>query len=86
MNEAWKKSFARVEYNKKAIAVRGWFPLTRNLLDHPKIAASKEPSSIADSGNETQSTSNNQHSVAATLNYQSGLANTVISDILQNID
>jgi hypothetical protein len=86
VNEAWKRSFARVDYNKKVIAVRNWFPLTRNLLDHPEIVASKDPSSIADSGNDTQSTSDNQHSVAATLNYQSGLANTVISDILQNID
>ena len=80
------KSFARVDYNRKAIAVRGWYPLTRNLLDHPEIAASEDPSSISDSGNESQSTSDNQHSVAAMLNYQSGLANTVISDILQNID
>jgi hypothetical protein len=86
VNDAWKKSFARVDYNRKAIAVRGWYPLTRNLLDHPEIAASEDPSSISDSGNESQSTSDNQHSVAATLNYQSGLANTVISDILQNID
>jgi hypothetical protein len=59
------KSFARVDYNKKAIAGRGLFPLTRNLLDHPEIAASKDLLSIADSGNETQSTSDNQHSVAA---------------------
>jgi hypothetical protein len=86
VNDAWKKSFAWLDYNKKAIAVRGWYPLTRNLLDHPEIAASEDLSSISDSGNERQSTSDNQHSVAATLNYQSGLANTVISNILQKID
>jgi hypothetical protein len=88
VNEAWKQSFSRIEYNKKAIAVRGWFPLTRNLLDHPEIAASKDPSS-QDENMESQSTaasSNNQRSLVATLNYQKGFANAVLSDILQNID
>jgi hypothetical protein len=42
INEAWKKLFARVEFNKDAIAARGWYPLTRNLLDHPEISATKE--------------------------------------------
>jgi hypothetical protein len=73
VNEAWKWSFARVEYNKKAIVVRGWYPLTRNLLDHPENEA-------------TSAVSNNQQSVAGSLNYQSGIANTVISDMLQNLD
>ena len=37
VNQAWNASFARVEYNKKAIAARGWNPLTFNLLDNPEI-------------------------------------------------
>jgi len=78
INEAWKHPFLRVEYNKRAIAVWGWCPLTRNLLDHPDNEARDSQSAAA--------SSNNQQSVAATLNYQSGFANTVLSDILQNID
>ncbi len=52
--------------------------MTRNLLDHPDNEARDSQSAAA--------SSNNQQSVAATLNYQSGFANTVLSDILQNID
>ena len=37
INEAWKASFADVEGNLAAIAERGWFPLTRNLLLHPRL-------------------------------------------------
>ena len=45
VNKAWKHSFSRVEYNKKAFAVGGLCPLTRNLLDHPEVAAAKVQSS-----------------------------------------
>jgi hypothetical protein len=31
-----------VEYNKNGIVVRGWFPLTQNLLIHAEIAISAE--------------------------------------------
>jgi hypothetical protein len=92
VNNAWQRSFARVDYNKKAIAVRGWFPLTRNLLDHPEIAATAEdeseaaPSMLGDAPTTTDDSSNNQQSFARTLNFCNGYANTVISDILQNID
>jgi hypothetical protein len=73
-----------VELNKKVIAVRGWFPLTRNLLDHPDIAASasKESSTV----NPQVDSQSSQLSVAGTLNYQSGFANTVLLDILQSLD
>ncbi len=73
-----------MEFNKKAIAVSGWFSLTRNLLDHPDIATSaSEESSTVDPQVNSQSS---QLSVAITFNYQSGFANTVLSDILQSID
>jgi hypothetical protein len=42
MNEASKKSFARVEFNEDAITAHGWYPLTRNLCDHPDFSATKE--------------------------------------------
>jgi len=31
VRKAWEKSFAKVQSNKKAIAVRGWNPLTQKL-------------------------------------------------------
>jgi hypothetical protein len=70
--------------------VRGWFPSTRNLLDHPDIAASaSEESPTVDPQVDSQSTipsSSIQLSVAKAHNYQSGFANTVLSDILQSFD
>jgi len=83
--------FARVEFNKKAIAARGWLLLTRNLLDHPEIINSaegeaQEVPSLLDSQSTTEASSNNQLSFAGTLNFNNGFVNTVILDILQNID
>ena len=40
VNTAWPKLFARIEYNKKAIAERGWLPYNRALMLHPTICAS----------------------------------------------
>ena len=83
VRSAWNNSFARVEYNQKAIAARGWNPLTRNLLDHPEIAGSAEQIPEEESSNGHGTT---VVSVAATLNFSTGLANTCISDIIQNMD
>ena len=44
INSAWSKTFANVENNVEAIWDRGWGPLTRNLLQHPEILASKKES------------------------------------------
>ena len=41
VHRAWMKSFANVATNKKAIAERGWNPLTRVLLDHPELKNTK---------------------------------------------
>ena len=73
VNAAWEKSFAWVECNKKAIAVRGWNPLTCKLLDHPKIV-------------ETKDQEENSTTVASTMNFGAGVANKIMVDILQNID
>jgi hypothetical protein len=37
VNIAWQKSFYRVDTNLKAIAERGWAPLTYVILDHPEL-------------------------------------------------
>jgi len=41
VHHSWNQSFAKVEGNKKAIAERGWAPLTYNLLDHPELQRTK---------------------------------------------
>jgi len=83
VRSAWNNSFARVEYNQKAIAVRGWNPLTRNLLDHPEIASSNTEQMPDEESDRQESL---PVSVAASLNFSNGLAHTCISDIIQNID
>jgi hypothetical protein len=60
------------------------FSLTRNLLDHPDIAASASKESSID--NPQVDSQSSQLSVAGMLNYQRGFANTVLSDILQSLD
>jgi hypothetical protein len=76
VNEEWKKS------------ARGWYPLTRNLLDHPEIEATAENSTTAMDASDAvdSSQSNSQPSIATSLNFRHGFANTVMVDILQNID
>jgi hypothetical protein len=39
---AWNQSFARVASNQKAVAERGWGPLSYNLLLHPEINLHKK--------------------------------------------
>jgi hypothetical protein len=79
---AWDKSFARKDYNRQAIAARGWYPLTRNLLDHPEIASTKQQVAEDNSSSAGQGSLN----VAATLNFSNGLGHSCITDIIQNID
>ncbi len=38
---AWNMSFAHITSNKKAIAHRGWNPLTYNLLQDPELKETK---------------------------------------------
>ena len=86
VNEAWQKSFGRVPFNKDAIAARGWYPLTRNLLDHPEIAATKENGGEETAESDSNRTGTSIQGTASTLNFGNGLANTLLIDILQNID
>jgi hypothetical protein len=86
VNAAWEKSFARIQYKKRAIAARGWNPLTRNLLDHLEIAASKENEPEEETDSEHRTSGDGTHSIATSLNFTAGLSNMVMVDILQNID
>lgn len=85
LNAAWEKSFARVSYNKDAIAARGWGPLTRNLLDNSEILATATEEDLSYMQQGEVGTEGSQ-SLASTLNFSSGISNTIIVDILQNID
>ena len=39
INAAWKRSFAQVTHNKKAISERGWNPYNRNCLLNADVRA-----------------------------------------------
>ena len=94
VRKAWEKSFAKVQSNKKAIAARGWNPLTRNLLDHPEIWATmtvgdKELDGVAAPSNEeTAAASAGQISSSSSgiINVTTGYAGEKISDLFQHID
>ena len=49
INTAWEKSFARVPSNKKAIADRGWFPPTKNVLTDPKLFGNSDAAPVISS-------------------------------------
>ena len=86
LNAAWDKSFSRVSYNKEAIAARGWGPLTQNLLDNSEILATATDEDLLLQHQQDTATRNDPPSLASTLNFSNGLSNTLIVDILQNID
>ncbi len=85
-NTAWDKSFSRVSYNKEAIAARGWGPLTGNLLENSEILATATDKDLLLQHQQDTATQNDPPSPASTLNFSNGLSNTLIVDILQNID
>ena len=98
VHQAWLDSFARVQSNKKAIAERGWNPLTYNCLLHPEILATKYKDHAAN-GNVTdeqsQEISQELSSISTSLiplsstiitndlNLSRGLAGTLIDVIVE---
>jgi hypothetical protein len=87
VNSAWEKSFAQVDFKKEVIAVRGWNPLTRNLLNHPKISVSREHELKEESGPAAMTSEGTGiSSIMMTLNFSTGLSKMVMIDILQNIN
>lgn len=84
VHEAWLESFARVKSNKKAIADRGWNPLTYNCLLHPEILATKYQHDITGASNIEQSaTSPTSLAITEKLNLSQGLAGTLIDSIVE---
>ena len=100
VNRAWKKSFAIVESNRKAIEQRGWNPPNMALLRHPSILPTKDPpplgttasTPIVVAAGEEQNNEQDRHTydssagtsvaVMDDLNYHSGMAGELITDVV----
>ena len=54
VNEAWTKSFRRVEKNRNDIADIGWNPLNRNTLTFPEICVTIITEEVEDEGDSSE--------------------------------
>ena len=86
VNPSWDGSFARVEYNKRAIGKRGWNPLNRGCLLHPEILATKV-NDETDMGDDQRPLQNNVDLqqgklTAADINLTEGKAGDVLDDLI----
>jgi hypothetical protein len=86
LNTAWDKSFSRASYNKEAIAVREWGPLTQNLMENYELLATATDKDLLIQHQQESAAQTDPPSLASTLNFSDGLSNTLIVDILQNIE
>lgn len=83
INMAWKKSFAKTESNRRAIAERGWNPLNRRLLKDPFILNTK------DSHDESDGSENDEKSSTDSIPDDESLDmddNDIVSQTKQIID
>ena len=78
---AWEKSFARVRNNKKATAVRGWGPLTYNLLDSEELRRKKNCKQL-NSAYDLCKISGQSSGDPLALNSDTGLAGTMMDKIV----
>jgi len=83
VHHAWNQSFAKVEGNKKAIAERGWAPLTYNLLDHPELQRTKNNHAVANAYKMCL-LSGWMCADPAELNLDCGLAGTLMDKIVEH--
>jgi hypothetical protein len=82
VHEAWNQSFAQVESNKRAIAERGWSPLTYTLLDHPELTRKKDTTAIQQAYKRSSLSGINICN-ASTLNLDNGIAGTIMESIIE---
>ena len=93
VNRAWKRSFAIVKSNRSAIEERGWNPPNMALLHHPAILATKPqpqlnntsttPIALVDNENNvSENMITSANNVMEDLNYHSGQAGEMITDIV----
>jgi hypothetical protein len=74
MNKIFYKSYNNVANNKKAVAVRGWYPPNMALLEHP---------SLIDDQNIDPSPQSSPPAPFPDINVECGLAGTVLDKILR---
>lgn len=89
VNQAWKKSFARLECVKKAIVRRGWNPLNYALMTNPKLVSlfearekPKDPPASATAAAITVSIMGNE-SLSAPISVMNGTAGTYLDNIIR---
>jgi hypothetical protein len=85
INAAWDKSFGNVKTNKKAIAVRGWNPLNKNLLLHKEICSGTNSSETLESTNTIDETDTNTERVADTNTERVAETNSETTDFIRNL-
>ncbi len=81
---AWNQSFARVESNKKAVAERGWGPLTYNLLDHPELTRKQDNTAVLRAYQLAHQLHGKEIVDPATLNIDVGPSRTAMDNIVEH--
>jgi hypothetical protein len=84
LNKAWVSSFANKASNQKAIALRGWFPLNRNLLLHKEIKESCEVDGPMIDGPTTNETIDHEITLPFTLNSDTGTSGVCFQKMMQH--
>ena len=79
LNKIFYKAYNNIKNNKKALAVRGWYPPSMKLLDHPSL------SSETQTATQTPASSSNINAMPAlpVLNTDEGYAATVLDRLLR---
>jgi hypothetical protein len=81
VNKSWHSSFANIRTNRKAIAVRGWNPLNRNLLLHKEIKISDTSESTNTGNNEID---DNNSTLPFALNSTTGKSGQCFQALVQH--
>jgi len=79
---AWEHSFAKVESNRKAIAGRGWNPLTLNLLDQEELHREKDDKAIKNTY-QLAFIHGKENVDPSCLNFDSGVTKTLMDKIIE---
>ena len=88
VSQAWDKSFGWVATNQKAIAARGWNPLTRNLLDNKELRSTMTSEDLLSDGvaQDLVEDTENRPPTEALLTLHHGYIGEKIADIIQYAD
>jgi hypothetical protein len=84
VNYAYPLSFGNVQRGRKAIANRGWGPLTYILLQNPHILSTKTGSSEPESLEGNRDNDGISSAASSTLNRKKGLAGKLMDDFVRD--